>query len=333
MSVELYRESPGKFDSRTLNRKTLNRWTGRKIIPAKIPWLELSRELPVDRRIPAVKIEILLESNPLNSRIIVQYGDWPYSVAEEGATMRRVVMRRGMPCYVIRHGVRLCVMWHEAVQHVYVIRCDATTRRFALIMTPHVASHQVTTYHKAASYKTSAVVWTYHIIMPGCDTNAHLHMYTCTGTQCTCMQYAAIKKASSALRLLERLHRQRRQVLGRRRADFRAARMRTPWGDALWDSRRAFGLRRHGKWARSRARAWAWSCFYCYVIVYHLCVSVRLIVCSEGPIRDCGKAWLGVIAHYTYIYIYIYILCVYTYNIIYIYIYTLAQYTNSNIHI
>ena len=29
MSVELDRGSPGKFDSRTLNRKTLNRWTGR----------------------------------------------------------------------------------------------------------------------------------------------------------------------------------------------------------------------------------------------------------------------------------------------------------------
>ena len=29
MSVEFYRESPGKFDSRTLNRKTLNMWTGR----------------------------------------------------------------------------------------------------------------------------------------------------------------------------------------------------------------------------------------------------------------------------------------------------------------
>ena len=29
MSVEFYRESPGKFDSRTLSRKTLNRWTGR----------------------------------------------------------------------------------------------------------------------------------------------------------------------------------------------------------------------------------------------------------------------------------------------------------------
>ena len=32
MSVELYRASPGKFDSRTLNRKTLSRWTGRKLL-------------------------------------------------------------------------------------------------------------------------------------------------------------------------------------------------------------------------------------------------------------------------------------------------------------
>ena len=29
MSVESYRESPGKFDSRTLNGKIINRWTGR----------------------------------------------------------------------------------------------------------------------------------------------------------------------------------------------------------------------------------------------------------------------------------------------------------------
>ena len=31
MSVEFHRESPGKFASRTLNRKTLNRWTGRGV--------------------------------------------------------------------------------------------------------------------------------------------------------------------------------------------------------------------------------------------------------------------------------------------------------------
>ena len=29
MSVEFYRESPGKFDSKTLSRETLSRWTGR----------------------------------------------------------------------------------------------------------------------------------------------------------------------------------------------------------------------------------------------------------------------------------------------------------------
>ena len=29
MSVDFYRVSPGKFDSRTPSRKTLNRWTGR----------------------------------------------------------------------------------------------------------------------------------------------------------------------------------------------------------------------------------------------------------------------------------------------------------------
>ena len=29
MSVEFDRGSPGKFDSRTLNRNTLSRWTGR----------------------------------------------------------------------------------------------------------------------------------------------------------------------------------------------------------------------------------------------------------------------------------------------------------------
>ena len=29
MSVEIDRESPGKFDSRTLSRETLSKWTGR----------------------------------------------------------------------------------------------------------------------------------------------------------------------------------------------------------------------------------------------------------------------------------------------------------------
>ena len=34
MSVEFFRGSPGKFDSRTLIRKTLSRWTGRITIEA-----------------------------------------------------------------------------------------------------------------------------------------------------------------------------------------------------------------------------------------------------------------------------------------------------------
>ena len=29
MSVDFYRESPGKLDSRTFSRETLSRWTGR----------------------------------------------------------------------------------------------------------------------------------------------------------------------------------------------------------------------------------------------------------------------------------------------------------------
>ena len=36
MSVESYRESPGKFDSRTLSRETLSRWTGRMNIAAQM---------------------------------------------------------------------------------------------------------------------------------------------------------------------------------------------------------------------------------------------------------------------------------------------------------
>ena len=32
MPIELDRGSPGKFDSRTLNRTTLSRWTGRNDI-------------------------------------------------------------------------------------------------------------------------------------------------------------------------------------------------------------------------------------------------------------------------------------------------------------
>ena len=50
MSVELYRESPGKFDSRTLNRKTLNRWTGRIISVHARPRQAGEREGGVHRK-------------------------------------------------------------------------------------------------------------------------------------------------------------------------------------------------------------------------------------------------------------------------------------------
>ena len=36
MSVEFDRESPGKFDSRTLSRETLSRWTGRMVLKSHV---------------------------------------------------------------------------------------------------------------------------------------------------------------------------------------------------------------------------------------------------------------------------------------------------------
>ena len=43
-----------------------------KIVPAKIRWLKISGKLPTDMRIPPLKIKIMLESNPLKSRILVR---------------------------------------------------------------------------------------------------------------------------------------------------------------------------------------------------------------------------------------------------------------------
>ena len=43
-----------------------------KNLPAKIRWLEISGKLPMDMRIPPLKLKILLVSNPLKSRILVQ---------------------------------------------------------------------------------------------------------------------------------------------------------------------------------------------------------------------------------------------------------------------
>ena len=45
-----------------------------EIIPAKICWRwpKISGEIPMDMRIPPLKIQIMLESNPLKSRILVR---------------------------------------------------------------------------------------------------------------------------------------------------------------------------------------------------------------------------------------------------------------------
>ena len=42
------------------------------IIPAKIAWLKSSWKSPMDMRTPPLQIKILLESNPLRSRILVR---------------------------------------------------------------------------------------------------------------------------------------------------------------------------------------------------------------------------------------------------------------------
>ena len=34
----------------------------------------------MDMRIPPLRLNSMLESNPLKSRIYVQYGDWPYAL-------------------------------------------------------------------------------------------------------------------------------------------------------------------------------------------------------------------------------------------------------------
>ena len=52
MSVEFYRESPGKFDSKTLSRETLSRWTGRT--PAHM----LTRLRPISSNLTVILVAI-----------------------------------------------------------------------------------------------------------------------------------------------------------------------------------------------------------------------------------------------------------------------------------
>ena len=63
----------GRFESALASRTeqhTPNLPT--KMIPAKTPWLKLVGKFPMDMGIPPHNIKILLESNPLKSRILVR---------------------------------------------------------------------------------------------------------------------------------------------------------------------------------------------------------------------------------------------------------------------
>ena len=66
MSVEVYRESPGKFDSRTLREETLSRWTGRKDPdPDKDSFLNEKATLQAQNGIPCTQMfPFLLGSYP-----------------------------------------------------------------------------------------------------------------------------------------------------------------------------------------------------------------------------------------------------------------------------
>ena len=64
MSVEFYRESPGKFDSRTLSRKTLSRWTGRNGNSPGIIEMIIMIRMIILLIITLIAIEILIISKP-----------------------------------------------------------------------------------------------------------------------------------------------------------------------------------------------------------------------------------------------------------------------------
>ena len=80
------------------------------IIPAKIRWLKLSGKSPMGLEIPPLEIKTLLESNPLKSRILLLYGDWPYRSHCSGRCSGRITHRAcfsswdfGTPKPIVRH--------------------------------------------------------------------------------------------------------------------------------------------------------------------------------------------------------------------------------------
>ena len=70
--ILLYRTAAGELRASRGNQ--LRPILPAKMVPARIPWLKLSGKFPLDMgvRIPPLGINILLESNPLKSRILVR---------------------------------------------------------------------------------------------------------------------------------------------------------------------------------------------------------------------------------------------------------------------
>ena len=68
-----------------------------EIIPAKIRWLKISGEFPLDMRTPPLKSKMLLESNPLKSRIVVRRLGVPHKSlrASLSLALSELAMRRG----------------------------------------------------------------------------------------------------------------------------------------------------------------------------------------------------------------------------------------------
>ena len=73
MIVEFYRESPGKFDSRTLSRETLSRWTGRRHRQFEISLLDKMVFLLKARRISDLSEQLAFQA-------VVVYVDVPARV-------------------------------------------------------------------------------------------------------------------------------------------------------------------------------------------------------------------------------------------------------------
>ena len=68
-----------------------------KIIPTKIAWLKILRKSPMDIRIPPRKFKIMLESTPLRSRILVQYGDWPHRPVRSSSMLSQPALAWASP--------------------------------------------------------------------------------------------------------------------------------------------------------------------------------------------------------------------------------------------